>query len=278
MSYTNDLDLEIQSSGQADWDTGLNANFSILETGLTFKSLAGGAINSGDIVAMTSSSYIVKYDPRSADVGPPAGWCRQSASSGANVFVTHLGIARSLGVGSLVTGQPVYASNNASSLGLYVASYETCQHPVGLALNRNAMLIRPRPFDHQSFTLTNTFLALGIGTGSAANFTLAVGNRGMLTRLEVVVGSHASINYKIQLWSGSSRVSSELLYETLTTSKTVSASADVASNYYLDGAGFPYKVTETASGFHIYGRLTIQSGHNTNSQYFGVTVETQRFK
>jgi hypothetical protein len=80
MSFTYDNDLEIQSSGQADWDTGLRSNFQILERGLHFKGQAASSIVSGQVVVVGSDGLIRPYPMQPlarALTAPssPVAWC-----------------------------------------------------------------------------------------------------------------------------------------------------------------------------------------------------------
>jgi len=278
MSFTNDNDLEVQQAGQADWDTGLNSNFQILERGFTFRALAGIAVASASIIWLNNSGYAFPYDPRSLDLKHAHGMSRLSVGSGGTGLFTHVGITRSLSVGSLVMGQPVYACPDPASLGLHVASYAGADFPVGVALALNAILINPGKREIPELVTIVTSGVAATGASSAFNFAIPIGHRGIIRDVTIQANSVNVFDYKLLLHSGSARVSSERVYETLTRSYGASGSSDVASSYFRDAAGFPFKNTDVASWALLFGRVVIQGNHSVTSGTFGVTVIMERFR
>lgn len=276
MSFTNDLDLELQASGANDWDTALNANFALLEKGFTFRVIAGTQVNTNTAIYITNSGYAVPYDPRSMGLGPPPAVSRLAVASGASGLFTHMGTVRSMASASLVAGAPVFASPNPASLGMLVSSYAGYSFPIGTALSANAIVVQPQRIFPELITLVESGVAY-VNAASYFNFSVPIGHRGIITKLEVGANSLSDYAFKVQLWSGSARASSEAVYETLTRSWAVS-SRDVASSSYKDAAGFPFKNTDTASWALLFGRITVQSGHGATSGSFSVSVEMERLR
>jgi hypothetical protein len=276
MSFTRHNDLEIQSSGQADWDTGLRSNFQILERGLHFKAQAGATVSSGQIIVVQSDGLARPYDSRSLDLRPPSGMSYKSVTSGDEAIFVAFGVIGSLSIwsGNIIPGEPVFCAPN--SLGWPARSYSAAGHPVGIALSNDTILVQPRPFAPEMIT---TVLSGGImlGASSAWNFAIDIGQRGFVRQLRFVVNSNNA--HKIQFWSGSARVSSELLYETLTTSVDGGASDyDVKSLNFLDGAGWPYRGTDTSSPGLIFGRVTVQSITGVGSDFGHFRIIAERLR
>jgi hypothetical protein len=272
MSFSYDNEFEYLSDGTPNWGASFNANMAIAERGYSFKGLTGQTINSGDVLSVTSAGYLVRNDPRSSQLLPLA-IAPYAISSGQLSPVLARGVVRSFAPwsGNIIGGQPVFVSTN--SPGTIVGSYAGHGDAVGMALGADAILFAPgnyRVFPER-VSIVST---LGpIVVGSQANFALLLGNRGIVREVRAV-GSHD--RFKLRFWSGSSRVASELLYETLTKSLST-ASGDVGSTTLWDRALFPYNVSEANSPVHIYGRIDAQSATGVTSAYVVLTVIAERF-
>jgi hypothetical protein len=271
-SYTHDNDLELIASGQDDWDTSINANFAMLERGHHAKLLAGSAVSSGQVVTVSGSGTVVPTDAMSAHVR--AHFISPfSVSSGSNGYFLATGNIRSMAIWSahITPGQPVFVA--ANSPGFVVRSFAGHGDPIGLAISHNAIRFspgQPRVFPDR---VTDVATVGPITVGSFGDFALLVGNRGIV-RDVTVVSSHNRM--KLYFWSGSSRVSSELLYETLTRSIDP-GSVDINSTYFRDAALFPQRNTDASTTFYMYGRIDAQSGTGVTSAYAVVTVIAERF-
>lgn len=276
MPYTNDLDLNIQDAGAADWDNGLNANFQILERGFSFRAFAGTDIATYAVCVLNNSAWMSPYDARSLALGQMMAVPRISVSSGAEGLFFHSGVIRSMSIGSLMIGDPVFPISDGSSLGLMVHSYAGCREAVGYAVARNAVVIKPYRIFPDYGTIVLSGPAMGFAADSAWNFNIPIGQKGQINKLTVRANSLSAYAYKIFMHSNSSRVNSELIYETLTRSWSP-VSSDVTSSFYLDGQGFPYRSTEINSYGLIHGRVQIQSGHGANSGSFSMTIEFVRY-
>lgn len=273
MPFTNDNQLETLASGQADWDTGLNANFQIIERGHHITANAGIAVVSGQVCSVRSGGWVVPYDARSSNNPLPAMMAMQAVSSGAAGMFLATGTVRSMSIwsGFLTVGEPVFIAIN--SPGFLVSSYAGAMFPVGVALAANAVMFRP---GHPVLRLIETH-SISVGpvlVGTFADFQLPVGRAATIRDL-TITGSHDK--FKVQFWSGSSRVSSELQYETLTTSWGT-GSSDVKSNFLRDRAMFPHDGTDANSAWNIYGRLTAQSGTAVGSAAFTVRIIAERVR
>lgn len=273
MSFTPNNQFESGTEGQADWDTLVNGNVQVADRGFHAKLTAGLAISSGQACVVNSAGYLVPMDGRSYDLTPQALSYRSVNSGEEAVFITD-GAVNSMAVWSafLIPGQPVYVA--AASLGFLVSSYAGHGRPAGWALNKTS--VRFQPTLRVLPELTTEVMSVGpVLVGSYGDFAMTLANRGINRKLEV---SAQSANlYKIQFWSGSARVNSELLYETLTHS-TALGSGDVNSVYVLDQAMFPWFNTDTGSPALVFGRITVQSGCQVNSSNFSVTAQVERFR
>lgn len=277
MPFTYDMNLETATEGQGDWDSALNANFSILERGLTFRAMAGTTINTGQIVWQTGSGTLLPYNGASLDLEEPAGIVFRSVSSGADAYCLYAGVVRSMTAiwsGFLSIGRPVYAAMN--SLGYAVGSY--AGHPiaqVGHAIGADAICVMPafnRP------RLVQEAATGGALRGANFDFALPVGRRGFARHLRVTANSCNA--YRVLLHSAATRTNSELLYSTRTTSVDGGAADyDVNTLTYIDAAGFPFECTQAVSGHLIYGRIVVQSASSVGSEAsFNITLAVDRIR
>lgn len=274
MSQTYDNDLELQDEGADDWDTALRNNFRVLERGFHVRASAAAAISSGQICIVTSAQKVVPYDARSVGLAWPSLMAWKNVSSGASATFVREGIVRSMAVwsGKIIPGEPVFAAPN--SLGFAVSSYAGAAYPAGVAIGADAIWFCPG----RQFLPERTTQTVSVGpvlVNSYGDFAMSLGNRGYASLLRV--NAQSADAFKVQFWSGSARVNSEQLYNTLTRSTSV-GSVDVTSRGYTDGAGFPWFNTDTASPALVFGRLTVQSGSSVSSSNFSVQVVLERFR
>src|SRR5690242_19041600 len=93
---TYDQQFELPTEGQADWDTSLNANLSIAERGYHTVARVGEAVNTTDVLWMSSGGFFYKFNPNSLTIMPMA-LSRVQASSGESIQAQVFGAVRSLG-------------------------------------------------------------------------------------------------------------------------------------------------------------------------------------
>lgn len=275
MAFTPNQQFEQATEGQADWDTVTNANWSIAERGYHINIAAGFAINSGQICTVNSAGFMMPFDARSLSIIPHAMAYRSVSSGEVAQFVAD-GAVTSMGVwsGFLKLGQPVFAA--ANSVGFCVSSYAGAHRSIGVAIANDAIRVSPG-YPQVVPELTSEVQTVGpLQMGTAGNFAMTLANRGIARRVEIL--SNSGDAWKVRFWSGSSRVASELLYETLTRSVTAGNSVDVNSRYFLDQAMFPWFNTDTTSMALVFGRIDIQSGSSVNSATFSVNVWVERFR
>jgi hypothetical protein len=264
MSITNDQQFELQSAGQADWDSGLNGNFSILERGYHGVFQAGAAVNTGYVCWINSAGFAFPFDPRSESIRPH-GLAYLAASSGDNISLLLTGIVRSLGVFSpAVPGLDVFVS--PVTPGLILSSYSAASRRVGFGVAENGIYFHPGPLDQQE-TLTRVF-SINAVVGSDHLFSLDVGKRGWVREAKMISNSVDLVTLKFH--SGSTRAGSERLYETKSGGVTTVGS-------FLDRAGWPYENTEanTLSGL-IFGTVRIMSGAAVTSNDIQIRLVVDR--
>ena len=266
MSITNDNQLEIQAAGQADWDSGLNANFSILERGYHGVFQAGTSINTGYVCWINSAGYVFPFNPNSEDARPH-GLAYTAASSGANISLVLAGIVRSLGVFSpAVPGLDVFVS--PVTPGLILSSYSAASRRVGIGVAETGIYFNPGGFPIQE-TLTRVF-SINAVVGSDHLFSLDVGKRGWVREAKMISNSANLVSLKFH--SGSTRAGSERLFETVSGGVTTVGS-------FLDRAGWPFENTETStlSGL-MFGTVRIMSGAAVTSNDLQIRLVVDRWR
>lgn len=264
---TFDNQLEQQSSGQADWDSGLNANFAILERGYHATVQFGSDINTGYVLWINSGGFAFHFDPNSEDIFPHA-MAITGGSSGDTKQVLLTGIMRSLDIHSpAVPGQDLFVAANTP--GAVVGSYSAASRRIGWGISESGLYFNPNGSrgEVEHLVRADTIVAV---TGSLHNFTLDVGKRGWVREVRMI-GSSADL-VSLTFWSGSTRAGSERLFETLSGGVTVVGS-------HLDRAGWPYENTEanTLSGL-IFGTLQVMSGATVGSDTIAVRLMVDRFR
>lgn len=268
MSFTPNQNMENQPSGQADWDSGLNGNFTILDRGYHAPLTAAEAIDTGDILWAASGGLVWKYDPTSLDLKQPAAMAYKAVSSGETDYFLLRGIVNSVDVwsGNIDAGEPVYIS--PTTPGFAVSSYSAAAYPAGFAVNGLGIYFDPSRNDHrEKIELTTSLGPLQVGSTHA--FTIDIGHRGLINRVDFRSESHDL--YTLQFFSGSAAVNSELLFETL--------SGGFSSLFLRDQAGFWYENTDVASPGLLFGRLEVQSSTTgVASGYFNFDLIAERFR
>lgn len=275
MSFTVDSNLEQPTAGQGDWDTSLNANTSILERGRTFRSVTGEGISSGQAIHINSAGVVVPYDASSRDLPPPHGLSYNDVASGTNgYFLLPSGIVRSLTIwsGNIQIGHDVFV--DPASPGFLVSSSFDTKYKAGVAIDFDAVYFLPQNHFPQAVVASHD--GGGAVAGAAYDFDVPLGDRGRVWKLRVRADSCDA--YKVQLFSNSTRASSEILFETATTSVDGGAlDFDVSTLDFLDAAGFFYQTTNAAS-ILIYGTITVQSASSVGSEAnFRIDFEADRF-
>lgn len=261
---TVDQNFTLPSQGQADWDSDLNGDFTILARGFHRLATAGVAINTGQIVSVTSDGYARLYDPNSLDSRPQLFAYKAVASGEQTTFLLR-GIVRSLDVLTpAIIGEPVFGS--AASPGTIASSYSGADRPCGLGVYEDGIYFDPgKAFLPEVLTRSVSINAV---TGSSHFFTMDAGRGGSVRQL-VAIGASADL-VSITLWTNSAR--STKLYETFSGGISVVGS-------YIDQAGFPYWNTDasTINGL-IYGTLSIVSAAAVGSDTIGLSCMFERFR
>lgn len=275
MPFYFDNELEAQTTGGASWDDGLNANVQIMERGFHVKLTAGVAINSGQMCLINSAGLAVPYDARSLSNRWPHVMAYKSVSSGAAAAFVREGIVRSMSIwsGKIIPGHPIFTDIN--SLGFAVSSYKGAAFAGGMAVGVDAVYFAPGKFATLPERVTETVSVGPVARDGSAAFIMAGAHRGLVNR--VIVQTNSADAYKIEFHSNSSRVSSELQYNTLTQSTAV-GSVDVRTLFYLDGAPWMYHSTNENSLANVYGRISVQSGCSVSSANFSVQLIVERFR
>jgi len=241
MPISNDNKLELQTSGQADWDSGLNANFTLLERGYHVSGIAGTNVSTGMALWISSGNFFVPFDPASLDIRASA-YAFTAHNSGETMQALMTGIVRSLGINSpAVPGQDMFVS----PAGYLVGSYSAASRRVGIGVGGWGVYFNPFMEDTAREQITRVVTVDAV-VGSQHLFELDAGKYGWVREVNAIGSSLVTIAFH----SGSARVGSERLYETV--------SGGLAT--ILDRAGWPYENTEvgTLSGL-IFGTITVSS-------------------
>lgn len=234
-------------TGQADWDSGLGANFQAIERGYHVSERVGVAVNTGNILCLTSSGWLVPWDVNSTV--PALAMAYTAALSGETVTAVAWGISRSLSINSVaIAGQLLYGS--ATTPGLIASTPNGA--PIGVGLTGNGILFNPAKsagggggggYTPTYFTTVNSIVAV---VGSLHTFAASLGGLFGDNRRVRINGSSAA-HVELKLFSDAAR--SKLQYQTTSGGVTAVGS-------FNDRAGFP---VDTDSGT-IYGTLQIFSG------------------
>lgn len=272
MPFSDDNNLEIPTSGVADWDSPLNGNFTSLAQGFRFKAVAGVAVNTGDAVCLLTDGFVRPYDASSVDAPRPRGVSETALNSGEESQFFTTGVLRSLSVwsGNIVIGERVFV--DPASVGMLVASYSAARFSLGVALADNAILFKENSFLPERASDT---ASLALIVGSAHNFELNVGRRGISTYLTIITDSMDA--YKVHFHSGATRAASEELYQSVTTSVDGGAADfDISSLTFIDRSVWAFENTDTGSPGLIFGLITVQSAASVGSSNMSINVVAER--
>lgn len=132
-----DNPFDTPTSGAADWDSGLSANFQVVERGYHLTERAGQAISSGQVVTLNSGGFFFPYNPNSTAI-VPAGYAYTAAASGDSLTALAWGIVRSLGINSpCVPGKMIFSTASG------FLSTTTLGLSVGMGLSGYGILFNP---------------------------------------------------------------------------------------------------------------------------------------
>jgi hypothetical protein len=264
---TNDQNFALPGSGNSDWDSSLNSNFTIIGRGFHLSAQLGEAVNTGDALWINSGNFAFRFNPNSQSIRPRA-LAYTAGASGDTQQVLLTGIVRSLGVHSpVVPGLDVFVS--ALTPGMLVTSYSAANRKVGFGVSDWGVYFNPHGGDDflpEQLTRTTTISNVLVGVDQF--FSLDVGQRGIMRRVRMQGASGDLVS--LGFWSSSARTDATRLFETKSGGVSVVGS-------FIDQAMFPYENTEasTISGL-IFGRIRIASGSVVNSDTIGVTLTAER--
>ena len=262
---TDQQNFDQPAAGQADWDSSINGNFSIIEFGYRARGQAGEAVNTGDILTVGSDGFALRYDPNSADIFPHL-MTISALSSGDEANFIAMGSVRSLGVFSnVIPGHPVYVS--PVTPGMVVSSYSGSNRNVGRAHYEDGFVFDPYGVAQFPEVLTS-ITSIDLVVGSVHKFTMDFGLSGTNRQVGMVGDSGDLVELK--LFTNSAH--STLLFQTISGGVTAIGS-------FLDQAGFPYWNTDasTITG-NIYGTLEVLAAASVTSDSVGVTVVMERYR
>ena len=258
--------MEQQAAGQADWDSGLNDNFSILDRGFHKVLTAGEEISSGHVI-WHNGTYAFHYNAASLGLRQPTGLAYKSVSSGAEDLFLIAGAVNSLGgvfSGHISVGEPVYV--DPASPGYPVNSYSAAAFPVGRGVRPDSILVFPGMFSPIPEQVTITKSLGLLATGSTHHFDVNLGHRGIVRK--VTTNNNSMSTWTLKFFSGSAAVNSERLYET--------QSGGVTSIFFEDAAPWCFTNTDTSSPGLIFGRVSNLAG--VSSGHVNVTIVVERFR
>lgn len=262
---TDQNNFDLPTAGQADWDTSLNGNFSIVEFGYRARGQAGEDVNTGDILTVGSDGFALKYDPNSADIFPHL-MTISALSSGDEANFVAFGSVRSLGVFTpCIPGHPVYVS--VLTPGMVVSSYSGANRNIGRAHYEDGFVFDTNGVS-QFPELLESVTSIDAVTGSTHLFEMDFGLAGWNRKVNMI-GSSADL-VELTFYANSS--GTDLLFDTISGGVTVVGS-------HLDQAGWPYFNTDpsTVSG-KIYGQLEVKSDAAVGSDSIGITITMERYR
>jgi hypothetical protein len=262
---TDQNNFEQPSAGAADWDSSLNGNFGILESGFRAKGQAGEDINTGDILTVGSDGFSLRFDPNSEDIKPHL-LSLTALSSGDEANFVAFGSVRSLGVwGGVIPGHEVFVS--VLTPGMPVSSYSGANRGVGFAHYEDGFVFQPGASHFPE--IIEDVTSIDTVNGSLHLFQMDFGRAGWNRRVHMV-GDSGDLT-ELKLYANSSRNDAGLLFSTISGGVTVIGS-------HLDQAGFPYFNTDpsTYSGL-IYGSIKTMSA-SVASDSIGITITMERFR
>lgn len=262
-TYQNDF--EQPSAGASDWDSSLNSNWGILESGYRSRGQAGEVINTGDIVTVGSDGFALRFDPRSHDIKPHY-LSLTALSSGDETHFVAFGSVRSLSVWTnVIPGHDVFVS--VFTPGMVVSSYSGANRAIGFAHFEDGFTFNPGASHLPELIVSS--IQIDAVNGSLHLFDIDVGLDGWNRRI-LMIGASADL-VELDFFSNSSRIDVDKLYKTVSGGVTVIGS-------HIDQAGFPYFNTDpsTYTG-KIYGTLMVMSD-SVNSDTVDISIHMERFR
>lgn len=240
-----DNNLTLLTSGQSDWDTDIDANFSVLERGYHISERAGQPISSGQVLSLTSGGFFKPYDWTAAL--PPIAYSYTAAASGDSLQALAWGIVRSLDINSpAVAGQLAYATGSGFlttvASGLPLGKFTTGRgilfNPSNIAGGGGGGGYTPTYFANSA--------AINAVVGSLHTFTFSMGGLFGWNR-RVRLNSNSASHVELKFYSDAGH--SDLQYSTI--------SGGISGvNSFNDRAGWPW---DTNSGT-LYGTVQVLSG------------------
>jgi len=261
---TTDQNFNLPSQGQSDWDSDLNANFTVIGRGYHKLITAGSDINTGTVLTVTSDGYAHHYDPNSLS-NIPFAFAYKAISSGEQDTALLHGIVRSLDVLTpAVPGLPVFGS--AAGNGYIASSYSGADRPVGIGIEEDGLYFDPGRHLFPEVIVQSAQVAAV--TGSTHYFSLDGGRGGFIRRI-LAVGASADL---VEIMFHANTARSDTIFETLSGGVSVVGS-------FIDQAGLPYynSDTSTLNGL-IYGTLMVMSDAAVGSDTIDVSVTFERFR
>lgn len=260
---TDQQNFDQPTAGQADWDSSLNGNFSIIEFGYRARGQAGENVNTGDVLTVGSDGFALRYDPNSEDIFPHL-MTISALSSGDEAHFVAFGSVRSLGVFSnVIPGHPVYVS--VLTPGMVVSSYSGANRNVGRAHYEDGFVFDPNGVAQFPEPLSSV-TSIDVVVASTHLFTMDFGRAGTSRQVHMVGDSGDLVELKLYANSANT----DLLFSTISGGVTVIGS-------FLDQAGFPYWNTDpsTITG-NVYGTLEVLAAASVTSDSIGVTLVMER--
>jgi hypothetical protein len=264
---TDQQNLSLPTAGQADWDSDLNGNFSIIEFGYRARGQAGEDVNTGDILTVGSDGFALKFDPNSEDIYPHLMTLSALSSGDESNFVA-FGSVRSIDVFTpVIPGHPVYVS--AASPGMVVSSYSGANRNIGRAHYSDGFIFDSNGVPQFPEKLVE-IASVDLVVASVHKFSMDFGLSGQ-NRIVHMVGASGDL-VDLKFYSSSEQLTSELLYSTISGGVTTIGS-------FIDQAGWPYFNTDpsTVNGM-IYGTLELMAAASVTSDSVGITVTMDRNK
>jgi hypothetical protein len=269
MAISDDNQLETQTAGTADWDSALNANFTILERGQHVTVPAGNDINTGYVCWIDSGGYAHHYDTNSVDIRPH-GFAWTGANSGDDLMLLVRGSVRSLDITStVVPGINAYVSG--ATPGLVVNSYSGSYPPIGWGQGTGQLYFDPhlaQPMERITAVHTENPTV-----ESMHLFTMDLGRYGWVREVDMKAESGDLI--RLWFYSNSNRAAGDLLYQVLSGGVDATSQGDFGGFY--DRAGWPFENTDasTINGL-IYGVVEVHSLGSVGSTNLNITLVAER--
>lgn len=263
---TDQNNFEQPSAGAADWDSSINGNFGILESGFRARGQVGEAVSTGEVLTIGSDGFMLRFDPNSEDSLPHL-LTLSALSSGDEANFVSFGSVRSLAAwAAVIPGHDVFVS--VLSPGVLVSSYSGANRSVGVAHYEDGFMFQP---NRSSIfpEIINTVTSIDTVNGSLHLFQIDVGRAGW-NRNVAIIGDSGDLSM-LRMFSNSERTNAQLLFS------TISGGVNAISNH-LDQAGWPFFNTDpsTYSGL-IYGEFTTMS-LSVASDFVGITLNMERYR